>query len=78
MKGLKENQRFVIFDGPQQQGGLGTHYFSKDGTSTEFRSIAAKFFTAPDALDFAQRSNISIDALHSIGIEDFTDFDLMH
>ena len=29
-----------------------TNYFSNDGTSIEYRSQAAKFFTAPAALDF--------------------------
>lgn len=72
----RKNKRYVIFDGPQQRGGPGTRYFSDDGTSTEYRSKAAKFFTATDAIDFAKRYNILIDALHYIGIEDFTDFDL--
>ena len=50
---LKKNQRYVIFDGPQQHGRPGTRYFSEDGTSTEYRYKAAEFFTATDAIDFA-------------------------
>jgi len=73
---LKKNQRYVIFDGPQQHGRPGTHYFSEDGTSTEYRYKAAKFFTATDAIDFAKFNTISLEGLNSIGIEDFTDFDL--
>ena len=76
MTGLQKNQRYVIYHGPQHHGGPGTRYFTEGGTSTEDRSKAVKFFTVADALDFAQRNEILIDALHYIGIEDFTDFDL--
>lgn len=76
MAGLKENQRFVIFDGPERRGGQGTRYFSKDGTSTEYRSKAAKFFTATDTIKFATLKTIRLDGLNSVGKEDFTGFDL--
>ncbi|MEO7862291.1 MAG: hypothetical protein ABIU05_18040 [Nitrospirales bacterium] len=76
MMELKKNQRYVIFDGPQRHGGPGTRYFCEDGTSTELRSKAVKFFIATDAMDFATREPIPLDGLNSIGIEDFTDFDL--
>jgi hypothetical protein len=74
--GLKKTQRYVIFDGPQQHGRPGTRYFANDGTSTEYKYKAAKFFTAIEAIDFAARQTIPLDELHSVGIEDFTDFDL--
>ena len=76
MAGLTKHQRYVIFDGPQQHEGPGTRYFSNDGTSTAYRSKAAQFFTAPDAIDFAKRHNIPIDAFHYIGVEAFTDFEM--
>ena len=76
MARLKKNQRYVIFAGPQQHGGLGTRYFSDDGTSTEYRSKAAKFFAATDAIAFAERNNIFFSALIYVGLEDFTDFEL--
>lgn len=74
--GLKKNQRYVIFDGPEQRGGPGTRYFSVGGTSTEVRYQAAKFFTVTDAIDFAKRNNIVIGTLHYVGIEDFNDLEL--
>lgn len=76
MAGLLDNQRYVIFDGPQRFKAPGTRYFAPDGTSTEYRSKAAKFFTGTEALDFAKRFNIVLGAMHYIVIEDFTDFDL--
>jgi len=76
MAGLQKYQRHVIFNGPQQHGGPGTRYFSYVGISTEYRIQADRFFTATDAMHFAQRTNIPLEALHYIGIEDFTDFEL--
>jgi hypothetical protein len=76
MATLLENQRYVIFDGPQQFKAPGTRYFASDGTSTELKSNAAKFFTTTDAIVFAKHRNIQIDEPNSIGIEDFTDSQL--
>lgn len=73
---LKKNQRYVIFDGPEQRKGPGTRYIAEDGTSTDLRSHAAKFFTPTDARTFAERKSIILAELVHIGIEDFTDFDL--
>ena len=73
---LRGNQRYVIFDGLQEHGRPGTHYFAKDGTSTEYKYKAAKFFTWTEARDFAALESIPLDARNSIGIEDFTDLDL--
>lgn len=72
MAGLLEHQRYVIFDGPQQYKALGTRYFASDGTSTESKSKAAKFFTTTDAIVFATHHKIPLDEPNSIGIEDFT------
>jgi hypothetical protein len=76
MAKLKNNQRYVIIAGPQQHGGPGTRSFSDDGTSTEYRSKAAKFFAATEGIAFAERNNIIFSALISVGLEDFTDFEL--
>ena len=76
MAELLENQRYVIFDGPQEYKAPGTRYFASDGTSTESKSKAAKFFTTVDAIGFAKHHNIQIDEPNSIGIEDFTDSQL--
>ena len=73
---LKNNQRYVIFAGPQQPGEPGTRYVSDDGTSTEYRSSATKFFTATEAIALAERNKIIFSALISVGREDFTDFEL--
>lgn len=62
----------MIFDGPQQYKAPGTRYFAPDGTSTESKSKAAKFFTTTDAIVFAKQHNIRIDEPNSIRIEDFT------
>ena len=76
MSGLLDHQRYVIFDGPQQFKAPGTRYFAADGTSTESKSKAAKFFTTTDAIVFAKHHSIEIDEPNSIGIEDFTDLQL--
>src|SRR5262245_828482 len=76
MAGLQKNQRYVIYRGPQHNGGPGAHYFSEGGISTEDRSKAAKFFTVAEAIDFARRYEMVNDTFQYIGIEDFTDFDL--
>ena len=72
MAGLLENQRYVIFDGPQEYKAPSTRYFASDGTSIESKSKAAKFFTPTDAIVFAKHHNMQIDEPNSIGIEDFT------
>ena len=76
MAGLLDNQRYVIFDGPQQFKAPGTRYFASDGTSTDSKIRAAKFFTTTDAIVFAKHHNIQIDEPNSIDIEDFTDSQL--
>ena len=73
---IKEKPAYVIFDRPQQHGGPGTRYFSDDGTSTEYRSNAAKFFTATETIAFAERNKIIFSALIYVGLEYFTDFEL--
>jgi hypothetical protein len=76
MPGLLDRQRYVIFEGPQQYNAPGTRYFASDGTSTDSKFRAAKFFTTTDAIVFAKHHNIQIDEPNSIGIEDFTDIQL--
>lgn len=72
MAELLENQRYVIFDGPQRFKAPGTRYFDPDGTPTESKSKAAKFFTITDAIVFAKHQKIPLDGRNSIGREDFT------
>jgi len=75
--GLNTIQRYVIFDGPEQRSGTDTRYFSDDGTSTDHRHRAAKFFTDSDAIAFAKQKNILLDGVfHYIGMADFMDFEL--
>jgi hypothetical protein len=69
---------FVIFSGPQQFGRPGTHYIAKDGTRTEIRSHAAKFYSFTAAQEFAKRKNIELTDIRYIGQEDFTNFEIQH
>lgn len=73
----KKQALWVIFDGPQQHGGPGTRYIAYDGTSTEYRREAAKFYTSQDARSFADKKGITIDgAMKYIQQESFSDFDM--
>jgi hypothetical protein len=68
---------FVIFSGPQQHGGPGTRYIANDGTTTDLRSYAAKFYTWEEAKKFAEGKSITLDAAMTyIGQEDFTEFEI--
>ncbi|MEP6959154.1 MAG: hypothetical protein ABI980_10540 [Nitrospirota bacterium] len=67
---------FVIFAGPQQQGGPGIHYISKDGIPTAYRHEAAKFDTLQDAKDFLEHKHVALTATTYIGQEDFTEFEI--
>jgi len=75
-KRKKRKTLFVIFAGPQQHGGPGTHYIATDGTVTSIKSHAAKFYIFSDAKEFPKRGNIPLDASTYIGQEDFTDFEI--
>lgn len=72
----KRKTMFVIFAGPQQHGRPGTRYIAEDGTVTEIRPHAAKFYSFADAQEFAKQSNITLTATTYIGQEDFTDFEV--
>ena len=76
MSGLLDHQRYVIFIEPQQFKASGTRYCAADGTSTDSKFKAAKFFTITDAVVFAKHHSIQIDETNSIDIEDFTDLQL--
>lgn len=67
---------FVVFAGPQQHGGSGTQYISKDGIPTAYRHEAAKFDTFHDAKDFAEHKQVALTAMTYIGQEDFTEFEI--
>ncbi len=72
----KRKTMFVIFVGPQQHGRPGTRYIAEDGTVTEIRSRAAKFYSFADAQEFAKQMNITLTAITYIGQDDFTDFEI--
>ena len=62
---------YVIFAGPEQQGG-GSRYIGNDGTPTD-KDHAARFVTHGDAQDFAKAKNITLnDVTRYIGQEEFT------
>lgn len=67
---------FVIFAGPQQLESPGTHYIADDGTVTDIKSRAAKFYSYAEATEFAIKNNIELTAVTYIGQEDFTDFEI--
>ena len=76
MKKKKRETLFVIFAGPEQHGGPGTHYISKEGATTTYRHDAARFYSFPDAEDFAERHNITLTAMTYIGRGVFSVFEL--
>lgn len=68
---------WVIFAQPQQFGGANNRFIARDGTKTESRKQAAKFYTAEAAQEFAKEKNITLDgAMMYIGQMDFPNFDL--
>ena len=66
---------YVIFDRSRQRGGPGTRYIAKDGTSTERRTLAARFLTFSEAERFAHAQGIPLDATRQIAQEMFTEWD---
>ena len=58
----KKATLFVIFHGPQQEGGRGTRYIAKDGTTTEHKSDAATFGAVHDAITFAKEKGIDVES----------------
>ena len=73
---LGKKQRYVIFDGPQQHKAPGTRYIAGDGSSTDIRAKAARFYSHLEARDFANEKGVVLTDFVHIGIEDFTDFEL--
>jgi hypothetical protein len=69
---------YVIFAGPQQHGRSGTRYIAKDGTKTDLRTNAAKFYLLEDAKAFTKNMSITLTENTYIGQEDFTDFEIQH
>jgi hypothetical protein len=72
----KRKTMFVIFAGPEQHGRPGTRYIAKDGSKTEAKSHAAKFYSHVDAAEFAKTMNIKLTELIYIGPDDFTSFEI--
>ena len=73
----KRTTMWVIFAQPQQFGGANNLFMARDGTKTESRKQAAKFYTAGAVQEFAKEKNITLDgAMTYIGQMDFSNFDL--
>jgi len=66
---------YVIFDLSRVSEGQGMCYIAKDGTSTERRTLAARFLTFSEAEKFAQEQRIPLDAMRQIVQEVFTEWD---
>jgi hypothetical protein len=59
---------WVIFARPEQHGGAANLFIARDGTKTESRTEAAKFYTHGDAQSFANEKKIHLDgAMRYIG-----------
>jgi hypothetical protein len=68
---------WVIFAMPQAHRGPNNRFVAKDGTKTDSRTLAARFYTHGDAQEFAKEKNIKLDgAMTYIGQLDFTEFEL--
>jgi hypothetical protein len=73
----KRETMWVIFARPEQRKGPGNLFVSRDGTKTESRTRAAKFYTAEAAGEFAKEKGITLDgAMRYIGQMDFSGWDL--
>ena len=68
--------RYVIFSGPQQIRGPGTHYIASNGSVTKNQHEAVKFFADSAAREWAQKQGIEITDMVYIGQEDFNKTDL--
>jgi hypothetical protein len=67
---------YVIFAGPLQQDGPGTHYIAKDGTTTTSKVHAAKFYLRIDAVEFARKKEIPLNDHTYIDLENFSEFEV--
>jgi hypothetical protein len=72
MSQSKRQNFFVIFRGPQQHGRAGTRYYANDGTVTNIKTKAAKFYSPEDAREFAKQNNIKLTPITYIDLEDFS------
>lgn len=74
----KRKMMFVIFARPEQRGpGPGNEFFANDGTTTQSRDRAAKFYTAESAFEFAKQHAIALDgAMRYIAPMDFSEDEL--
>jgi hypothetical protein len=68
---------WVIFAGPQQFKAPGTRYTASDGTVTDIKSKAKKFYGPQEAKEFAEEKHIDLSkGTRYIGQDDFTDFEI--
>ena len=69
---------FVIFASPEQRGPVTENVlFARDGTETQSRNRAAKFYTAESAFAFAREKGITLDgAMRYVGQMDFFESEL--
>lgn len=67
----------MILARPEQRGGPGNRFISRDGTKTGLPKHAAKFFSAESAREFAEEKGITLDgAMTYIEQMDFSEWDL--
>lgn len=72
MSRSKRHDLFVIFAGPQQYGRPGTRYYTQGAIVTQFKAMAAKFYSFEEAKEFAERNNIERTAMTYIGLDGFS------
>ena len=68
---------FVLFTVPQLQVASCACYIALDGYPTIMKSNAARFHSYADAKTFAKENRIALNGLTYIGLDDFTDVELM-
>lgn len=66
---------YVIFFGPQNFGGP-NKYYDENGSVTDSRNEAAKFYTFEDAKEFADKMKNELSETRYIGQEDYLQSDL--
>ena len=74
-KRKKRTTMHVIFASPRQWNGP-NHYIAEDGTVTDSKKRAAKFFTYEEAREFAKTKKIELSETRYIQAEDFGEFDI--
>ncbi|MDK2745087.1 MAG: hypothetical protein NDI90_19485 [Nitrospira sp. BO4] len=66
-------RRFVIFSGTKRRKSPGTRFIATDGTTTNDRVKAAKFYTLSETTAFVRENGITLSDRTSIEQEDFSE-----